>query len=216
MRKRAEGLSWIDESNDEQVQWATNYLLRRKEILSRDATTFGMGNFDALLKEGLNLEKSADGVRTLLRMQSAWRQRQYRQPEHGRKPYTFTLPINTRQRLSEQAERCGRTDTEHLVQLIEQGHEEAIRSSRRMKEARAKERKDLPRLKAEVVFCQLREKELTECLRANLRARLTAEGIPAEKLKQEVEREMSRIAREVRMLMNEHVKSDPRLKHLGI
>lgn len=214
MRKRAEGLSWIDKGNSAQIEWAADYLKKRGK-LGKVSTTLG-ADYKALIEEGLDLEKSADGVRTLQKMQAAWRQRNYRQPHHGRKPYTFTLPIQTKRHLSEQAEQCGHTETEHLIRLIEQGHEEAIRSSRRMKEARAKERKDLPRLKAEVVFCQLREKELTECLRANLRARLIAESIPAEKLEQGVEREMSRIAREVRMLMDEHVKTNPRLKHMGI
>lgn len=215
MRKRAEGLSWIDKGNSEQIQWAVDYL-RLKGALSKEATTLGVRNFEALLKEGLDLEKTAKGVLTLQRMQGAWRQRTYRQPHHGRKPYTFTLPTQTKQHLSQQAEMCGHTETEHLIQLIERGHEEAIRSSRRMKETQAKERKDLPRLKSEVVFWQLKEKELTECLRTNLRARLTAESTPIEKLEQEVEREMSRIAREVRMLMDEHLKTNPRLKHMGI
>ncbi|SEJ66198.1 hypothetical protein SAMN05216201_11394 [Pseudomonas linyingensis] len=215
MRKRAEGLSWIDKGNSEQIQWAADYL-RQRGSLSKEAATLGVRDYEALLKEGLYLEKSAEGVRTLQRMQAAWRQRIYRQPHHGRKPYTFTLPTQTKQHLSRQAEKCGHTETEHLIQLIDQGYEEAIRSSRRMKEVRAKERKDLPRLKAEVVFLQLREKELTKHLRESLLARFAAESVPAEELEQKVDREMSRVAREVRVLMDEQVKSNPRLKHMGI
>ena len=44
----------------------------------------------------------------------------------------------------------------------------------------------------------------------------TTESVPAEELEQEVAREMSRIAREVQVLMDEQVKANSRLKHMGI
>lgn len=214
MRKRAEGLNWIDKGNSAQIQWATDYLMQRGR-LSKEAATSGIKNYEDLLKEGLDQEKSADGVRTLQRMQAAWRQRIYRQPHHGRKPYTFTLPLQTKQHLSEQAETCGHTETEHLIQLIERGHEEAILQSKGMKRRQAKERKDLPKARAEARAQQMYAKSLELHLEQRMKACFAAEGVSDEELDQKVKREMDYIHQEAWKAIEEQRRTDPRLKHLS-
>lgn len=213
MRKRAEGLSWIDKGNSEQIEWAVDYL-RRKGKISRESNRLGASHND-LLKEGLELEKSADGVHTLQKMQAAWRQRNYRKPHHGRKPYTFTLPLQTKQHLSKQAETQGHTETEHLIQLIELGHEEAIRQSKEMKRRQAKDRKDLPKVKAELRAQQMYTKSLESYLEQYMKESLAAKGDTGEELNEKVKHEMNQILQNIWKTIEEQRNTDLQLKHLS-
>jgi len=215
MRKRAQGLEWIKTNNQAQVDWAGDYLKNKGKLQARHLA-LGPITHRELLTEGLELEKTAEGVHILQAMRAAWRQREYRQPEKGRKPYTFILPIETKQLLSNQAKACDHNETEHLVALIRDGHQEAIKSSKWMREQQAKARKDLPKTQAAVAFQRLRTQELEKHLKQCLKDRFTAENVASDELERKVEREMDRIAQEIRLTMDEHRSTNPRLRDLGI
>lgn len=215
MRERAKGLEWIKADNKAQVKWAIDYLKKKKRPEASSAIPEPV-TYEELQDEGLELERTAAGVLILQAMRAAWRQREYRQPEHGRQPYTFTLLIETKNQLSEQAKKCGHGEAEHLTALIKYGHQEAINTSKWMREQQAKARKDLPKAKAEAVFQQLWAQELKKHLEQCLKDRFAAENVASEELEQKVEREMDRINQEILRVMAEQQSTNPRLKHLGL
>lgn len=75
MRKRAFGLSWIKESDNEQHQWAHDHLMAKGKISQQGAAS----TYELLIQIGKELEELGDSGLLLIRgMREAWRQKKHR------------------------------------------------------------------------------------------------------------------------------------------
>ncbi|WHL27421.1 hypothetical protein QJS63_23795 [Pseudomonas juntendi] len=81
------------------------------------------------------LEKYAAGVKLIERMRNSIRQRRYRLAEGGRKTCSFTLPLNTKDKLKILAKNADTTETAIIESLIAG----ALQSSQDQKEGKRRE-----------------------------------------------------------------------------
>ena len=127
---------WLKKLDREETEWAANYLLNRwpDELEPKPAPspvmvfiTFG----DSIR----TLESDVAGVKLIERLRNAIRQRRYRQAEGGRKTCSFTLPLNTKDKLKILAKNADTTETAIIESLIAG----ALQSSQDQKEGKRRE-----------------------------------------------------------------------------
>jgi predicted DNA-binding protein len=168
MRKRAIGLSWLKEGDKAQQQWAHNHL-QAKGLIGKE---YDNSTHEGLLSVGVELEAMKDkGVTIIRAMRDAWRQKKYRAPTKGRKPYSFTLPINVKNKLDALAKSTATnktTATPVLIALIEDATTDVAEQKKLLKATNERNKAALQHLKSEVteykLVIQEKEKHLNQCL----------------------------------------------------
>jgi predicted DNA-binding protein len=191
MRKRALGLSWIKESDKEQHQWAHDHLMAKGKISQRGAAS----TYELLIQTGKELEARGDSGLLLIKgMREAWRQKKHRAPAKGRKPYSFTLPINVKNKLDALAKSAETNDTSAttvLIALIEDATGEVAHQKKWRKEVTEKNKTALQHLSKEVSEYKLviaeQEKHLNQCLLELCRLEVLHSGSAPETLESMVD-----------------------------
>ncbi|RTV67157.1 hypothetical protein DY989_01800 [Pseudomonas aeruginosa] len=99
-----QGMEWLKPNDPEQLRWAATYLAARGLLEKHehpDNRPFGQ----QLTHEDLvRIGRRFQGKRALIKdMKAAWRQKQYRESENGRRTCSFTLETTTKTKLKELA-----------------------------------------------------------------------------------------------------------------
>ena len=94
-----------------------------------------MGLIRCVREIGVKPESDVAGVKLIERLRNAIRQRRYRQAEGGRKTCSFTLPLNTKDKLKILAKNADTTETAIIESLIAG----ALQSSQDQKEGKRRE-----------------------------------------------------------------------------
>jgi hypothetical protein len=168
MRKRAEGLSWLKDGDKVQSQWAHDHLQAKGKINPK----WTESTHQQLLEKGDELEAEGDpGVWLIRDMRAAWRQKKYRSPAKGRKPFTFTLPISVKSKLDTLAKSAATNEisaTAVLTALIEDATRDVAEQKKLLKATNERSKTALQHLKSEVteykLVIQEKEKHLNQCL----------------------------------------------------
>ncbi|HCF0204142.1 TPA: hypothetical protein NH783_006333, partial [Pseudomonas aeruginosa] len=110
---------WLKKLDREETVWAANYLLNRwpDELEPKPDPSPAMV-FITFGDSIRTLESDVAGVKLIERLRNAIRQRRYRQAEGGRKTCSFTLPLNTKDKLKILAKNADTTETAIIESLI--------------------------------------------------------------------------------------------------
>lgn len=135
-RKLTQGMEWLKPNDPEQLRWAATYLAARGLLEKHehpDNRPFGQ----QLTHEDLvRIGRRFQGKRALIKdMKAAWRQKQYRESENGRKTCSFTLEVTTKTRLKELA--GDGSESAILESLIDKAYKAKLRKEQ--KPGRAKQ-----------------------------------------------------------------------------
>ncbi|HFQ9133957.1 hypothetical protein SAMN03097710_101162 [Pseudomonas aeruginosa] len=163
-------LSWLDEKDRKEWQWAAGYLSSRCSSSMQDKLSIlADTDFSYLVRSIHALESEAEGVKLIARLRNAIRQRRYRLSNGGRKTCSFTLPSATKATLKTLAKRYKTTETGLIERLIERAsrqasiqREEARHESQAMKAIR-----NARKLEQELAKVRIEEtgKQLRHCLK---------------------------------------------------
>ena len=128
--------SWLNELDRKEAEWAASYLSKRwpEGLKAKPSPTPPM-LYHSLAESIHELEKYAAGVKLIERMRNSIRQRRYRLAEGGRKTCSFTLPLNTKDKLKILAKNADTTETAIIESLIAG----ALQSSQDQKEGKRRE-----------------------------------------------------------------------------
>ncbi|HCF0709422.1 TPA: hypothetical protein NH699_006194 [Pseudomonas aeruginosa] len=128
--------SWLNEFDRKEAEWAASYLSKRwpEGLKAKPSPTPPM-LYHSLAESIHELEKYAAGVKLIERMRNSIRQRRYRLAEGGRKTCSFTLPLNTKDKLKILAKNADTTETAIIESLIAG----ALQSSQDQKEGKRRE-----------------------------------------------------------------------------
>lgn len=128
--------SWLNELDRKEAEWAASYLSKRwPEGLKANPSPTPPMLYHSLAESIHELEKYAAGVKLIERMRNSIRQRRYRLAEGGRKTCSFTLPLNTKDKLKILAKNADTTETAIIESLIAG----ALQSSQDQKEGKRRE-----------------------------------------------------------------------------
>ena len=127
---------WLKKLDREETVWAANYLLNRwPDELEPKPDPSPVMVFITFGDSIRTLESDVAGVKLIERLRNAIRQRRYRQAEGGRKTCSFTLPLNTKDKLKILAKKADTTETAIIESLIAG----ALQSSQEQKEGKRRE-----------------------------------------------------------------------------
>ncbi|HEK1023593.1 TPA: hypothetical protein SMQ12_001656 [Proteus mirabilis] len=124
-------LSWLDEKDKEQIEWARNYLKKYNDrFLFFDAYRFASplvqlkSFFDTW-----NIRVHERKELLVIKMKKAWAQEKYREKIKDKKIINAYIPIDTKEKLDMMAKRDNKKMNEFLIYLIEKeyvgrGHKE--------------------------------------------------------------------------------------------
>ncbi|MBH3432672.1 hypothetical protein [Pseudomonas citronellolis] len=143
MAKRQDPAIWLKKEN---YEYATSYLLSKldeehkkhrkalfkirpsriiladlsqKNTSNEQKDTSTKNNTKEILEIIRDLEKDAQGLRTIDNLRKALKQKKYRSPDNGKTPKTFTLTNHIVEKLQKLAKDHKKTNTEIIIQLIE-------------------------------------------------------------------------------------------------
>lgn len=118
--------NWLEEMNSEELEWAASYLSSRTTALELGERTSIMGSdFKAFTRAIQKLELTVDGVKLVVRLRNAVRQKRYRLSDGGKATGSFTLPKKTKTALKRLAKSNGTTETAIIRTLIEEASKTA-------------------------------------------------------------------------------------------
>jgi len=96
MTKNANPLAWIDRNDAEQITWVNRYLSQHLPLGSLGLLpTSDMAIFNNNIPVPIN----ADLILFINKMRSAWRQKQFRSKQNGKKTYSFVMSVNIEKQL---------------------------------------------------------------------------------------------------------------------
>ena len=96
MTKNTNPLAWIDGNDAEQIAWVNRYLSQHLPLGSlRLLPTSDM----AIYSNNMPVPISADLILFINKMRSAWRQKQFRSKQNGKKTYSFVMSVNVERQL---------------------------------------------------------------------------------------------------------------------
>ncbi|MDI3667739.1 hypothetical protein ACM7LY_23085 [Pseudomonas aeruginosa] len=125
---------WLRKAGGE-WEWAYSYMQQATEKGIRTRiryATWGKDPCYEMVADSIAyLQETSDGLEFVTRLRNALRQRRYRSEsaDKKRKPYTFTLPIDTKKTLSIHAERLKTTEKALLADLLN-GSEKLLKEHR--------------------------------------------------------------------------------------
>lgn len=136
MEKTGNTQGWLKKLDREETEWAANYLLTRwpKKLEPKPDESPAMV-FVSFGESIRILETDVRGMKLIERLRNAIRQRRYRLAEGGRKTCSFTLPLNTKDKLKILAKNADTTETAIIESLIAG----ALQSSQEQKEEKRRE-----------------------------------------------------------------------------
>jgi len=163
-------LSWLDEKDRKEWQWAAGYLSSRcSSSLQDKLSILADTDFSYLVRSIHALESEAEGVKLIARLRNAIRQRRYRLSNGGRKTCSFTLPSATKTTLETLAKRHKTTETGLIERLIEAASKQvAIQKEETRHESQAmKAIRNARKLEQELAKVRIdeTEKQLHHCLK---------------------------------------------------
>ena len=96
MTKNTNPLAWIDGNDAEQIAWVNRYLSQHLPLGSLGLLpTSDM----AIYSNNMPVPISADLILFINKMRSAWRQKQFRSKQNGKKTYSFVMSVNVERQL---------------------------------------------------------------------------------------------------------------------
>ena len=116
---RINNIKWLHEKNEEQCEWAWDYLLKNNGALNFLNSNSSMSRYCAI-QISIDLCFPSEDSRTLLliRMNKAWNQKKQRDNINGKKAYNFVLNIDTKEKLDKLAQYKGMKKNETIEWLI--------------------------------------------------------------------------------------------------
>jgi len=112
-----QGLNWLKKNDALQIQWAADYIKKRKPNYLLFLPQVTHAN---LISVGMHLEEEESGREILRNMKNAWRQKKYRSPSNGRKACTFSLSTYAKKSLTRLAGHYQLSETALIEKLIEE------------------------------------------------------------------------------------------------
>lgn len=100
MTKNTNPLAWIDQNDREQMEWVNQYL---SQHLSLGYLQFSpiLGTF--IFSNNMPVPINTDLILFINKMRSAWRQKQFRSKQNGKKTYSFVMSVNIENQLKKLA-----------------------------------------------------------------------------------------------------------------
>lgn len=116
---RTNNIKWLHEKNEEQCEWAWDYLLKNNGALNFLNSISSMSRYCAI-QISIDLCFPSEDSRALLliRMNKAWNQKKQRDNLNGKKAYNFVLNIDTKEKLDKLAKYKGMKKNETIEWLI--------------------------------------------------------------------------------------------------
>lgn len=100
MTKNTNPLAWIDQNDREQIAWVNRYLSQHQPLASLGILpTSDM----AIFINNMPLPINAELILIINKMRSAWRQKQFRSKQNGKKTYSFVMSVNIENQLKKLA-----------------------------------------------------------------------------------------------------------------
>lgn len=114
MIKNTNPLAWINRKDQEQIQWVNQYLGRH---LALSHLLWDTSSVMMIAINNAPLPLTAEIILLINKMRSAWRQKQFRSKQNGKKTYSFVMSINIEKQLKSLAGNKGEV-RETLERLI--------------------------------------------------------------------------------------------------
>lgn len=114
MTKNTNPLAWIDASDIEQIAWVNRYLWQH---LPLGYLVISSTSDMAIYQSSMSVPINADLILLINKMRAAWRQKQFRSKQNGKKTYSFVMSVDVEKQLKTLAGRKGEI-RQTLEQLI--------------------------------------------------------------------------------------------------
>lgn len=122
MTKNTNHLAWIDASDIEQITWVNQYLWQH---LPRGSLVISATSDMAIFINNMPVPINAELILFINKMRSAWRQKQFRSKQNGKKTYSFVMSTEVEKKLKVLAGSKGKI-RETLEGLITQSLESEV------------------------------------------------------------------------------------------
>lgn len=122
MTKNTNPLAWIDQNDREQIAWVNRYLWQH---LPLGSLVISSTSDMAIYQSNTPLLINADLILLINKMRSAWRQKQFRSKQNGKKTYSFVMSTEVEKKLKVLAGSKGKI-RETLEVLITQNLESEV------------------------------------------------------------------------------------------
>ena len=96
MTKNTNRLAWIDASDIEQITWVNQYLWQH---LPRGSLVISSTSDIAINQSSMPVPITAELTLLINKMRSAWRQKQFRSKQNGKKTYSFVMSVDVEKQL---------------------------------------------------------------------------------------------------------------------
>jgi hypothetical protein len=96
MTKNTNPLAWIDQNDREQIAWVKRYLWQNFPLGQLDALS---PSDMAIFINNMPVPINAELILFINKMRSAWRQKQFRSKQNGKKTYSFVMSVNVERQL---------------------------------------------------------------------------------------------------------------------
>lgn len=96
MTKNTNRLAWIDASDIEQITWVNQYLWQH---LPRGSLVISSTSDMAINQSSMPVPITAELTLLINKMRAAWRQKQFRSKQNGKKTYSFVMSVDVEKQL---------------------------------------------------------------------------------------------------------------------